>query len=106
MPASTASAASLIACISENAPTSRQFVIRDPGRPARSAAADLRDQHDLAAGVERLEVGVLKDLAVDRHRHRLVDLPAEPGKAALEFGNHAAHGVGFDLDLALPAGEP
>jgi hypothetical protein len=44
-----------------------------PGRwaklTARSAAADFGDEVDFALGVERDEVGVLVDLAVDRHRH-------------------------------------
>ena len=34
-----------------------------------SAAADLRDQIDLAIGFERGEVGVLENLAIDRRRH-------------------------------------
>src|SRR5215813_5285763 len=45
-----------------------------------SAAADFRDQVDLAVGAQRREVGVLEDLAVDRHRHTLLDLPAEAGE--------------------------
>src|SRR5205823_11266129 len=36
------------------------------GVRGESTAADLRDQHDLAVGLERGLVGVLKDLAVDR----------------------------------------
>jgi hypothetical protein len=41
------------------------------------------DQVDLAFGVERGEVGVLEDLAVDRHRHALLDLAA--GEPAVEL---------------------
>lgn len=37
----------------------------------RSAAADLGDEDDLAVRVERGEVGILKDLAVDCHRYPL-----------------------------------
>ena len=52
--------------------------LRKAGLPggvmARSAAADFGDQVDFAVGVERGEVGVLVDLAVDRHRHAFVDL--------------------------------
>src|SRR5437764_14474317 len=68
-------------------------------------AADLRDQHDLAVGLERRLVGVLEDLAVDRDRHPLVDLVAKAGEAPVELGDHAAHRIGLDLDLGLPAGE-
>src|SRR5439155_26338550 len=50
-------------------------------------------------------VGVMEDLAVDRHRHALVDLMAEPRKAALELGDQAAHRVRLDVELGLPAGE-
>ena len=67
-----------------------------------SAAADFRDQHDLAVGVERRLLGVLVDFAVDRDRHPLVDLVPEPGKAAVELGDHAAHRVRLDLELGLP----
>jgi hypothetical protein len=44
-----------------------------------SAAADLKDQVDLALGFQRNEVGVLEDFAVDRHRHAFLDLAAEAG---------------------------
>src|ERR1051326_209176 len=70
-----------------------------------SAAADLRDQHDLAVGVERRLISVLENLAVDRDRHPLVDLMAEPGEAPVELGDHAAHRIGLDLNLGLPPGE-
>jgi hypothetical protein len=45
-----------------------------------AAAADLWDQDDFALGLELHQVGVLKDLAVDRHRHTLLDLAAEAQK--------------------------
>src|ERR1700730_15807140 len=76
------------------------------GPSAPSAAADLGDQVDLAFGVERGEIGVLEDFAVDRHRHALLDLAAEAGEAAVELQNHPAEIVGLDLELGLPAGEP
>src|SRR5438270_1938019 len=75
------------------------------GVRGESTAADLRDQHDLAVGFERGLVGVLKDLAVDRDRHPLVDLMAKAGEAPVELGDHAAHRIGLDLHLGLPAGE-
>src|SRR5438067_331913 len=78
---------------------------RQTGVRGESTAADLRDQHDLAVGLERGLVGVLKDLAVDRDRHPLVDLMAKAGEAPVELGDHAAHRIGLDLDLGLPAGE-
>src|SRR6266481_3783865 len=74
--------------------------------PAGSAAADLGDQVDLALGLERGEVCVLEDLAVDRRRHPFLDLAAEAGEAAVELQNHAAEIVRFHLDLGQPAGEP
>jgi hypothetical protein len=38
-------------------------------------------QNDFALGVERGEVGVLEDIAVDRQRHALVDLADESAAA-------------------------
>src|ERR1051326_4862466 len=75
----------------------RTAVSREP------AAADLRDLHTLAVRVELLLIGLLKNLAVNRDRHPLVDLMAEPGEAPVEFGDHATHRIGLDLDLGLPA---
>jgi hypothetical protein len=49
-------------------------------RPRRSAAADVGDQGDFTVGVERGEIGVLEDFAVDRHRHTLLDLAPGPRK--------------------------
>src|SRR3984893_13439882 len=81
-----------------------------PGRRATltptSAAADFGDQVDFAVGVERDEVGVLEDLAVDRHRHAFVDLAAETGKAAVELQYHAAEIVRLHLELGHAAGKP
>jgi hypothetical protein len=37
-------------------------------RPPRSASRDLREQEDLAVGGDRLEQGVLEDLAIDGDR--------------------------------------
>src|SRR6516162_9279054 len=72
----------------------------------RSAAADLRDQIDLAVGAQRGEVGVLKDLAVNRHRHALLDLAAETREPAVELEHHPAESVCLHLQLGQPAGEP
>src|SRR5438105_8869677 len=83
----------------------RHWSTTQTGVRGESTAADLRDQHDLAVGLERGLVGVLKDLAVDRDRHPLVDLMAKSGEAPVELGDHAAHRIGLDLDLGLPAGE-
>jgi hypothetical protein len=46
-------------------------------------AADFRDQVDLALGPKRGEIGVLKDLAVDSHRHAFLDPAAEAGEAPI-----------------------
>ena len=70
-------------------------------RPGRSAAADLWDQVDLAVGLERGQIGVLVDLAVDRHRHALLDLMAEAGIAAIELKDEAAEIVRLDVELGL-----
>src|SRR5436190_14737704 len=70
-----------------------------------SAAADLRDQHDLTVRAELRLVGVLEDLAIDRHRHAFIDLMPQAGEAPLELGDHPAHRVGIDIDLGLPAGK-
>src|SRR5204863_75484 len=71
-----------------------------------SAAADFGNQVDFALGVERGEIGVLEDLAVDRDRHALVDLAAEAGEAAVELKNHPAEIVRLHLELGHAAGEP
>src|SRR3984893_18841939 len=76
------------------------------GPSAPSAAADLGDKVDLAFGVERGEIGVLEDFAVDRHRHALLDLAAEAGKAALKLQNHPAEIVCLHFECGEPAGEP
>src|ERR1700722_10245671 len=68
---------------------------------AGSTAADFGDQVDFAVGVERDEVGVLEDLAVDRHRHAFVDLAAETGKAG-----GRAEIVRLHLELGHAAGKP
>src|SRR5437763_3932123 len=73
---------------------------------AGSAAADFGDQVDFALGVERGEIGVLEDFAVDRHRHALLDLAAETGVATVELQHHAAEIIRLHLELGLPAGEP
>src|SRR6516225_2141212 len=71
-----------------------------------SAAADFGDQINLALGLELSQIGVLKDLAVDRRGYALVDLAAEAGEAAVELQNHSAEGVRLHLELGHAAGEP
>jgi hypothetical protein len=58
-------------------------------RASGSAAADLGDQDDLALGLELSQVGVLKDLPVDRHGHAFLNLAAEAGEAAVELQDRA-----------------
>jgi hypothetical protein len=41
------------------------------------------DQDNLALGFELRQIGVLKDLVVDRHRHAFLDLRAEARKAPI-----------------------
>src|SRR6266542_2083379 len=59
--------------------------VRGPGRPppdpiaSRSAARDLRDDENLAVGRDRLEQGVLVDLAVDGHGHALLEMAGQRG---------------------------
>ena len=52
---------------------------------ACSAAANFRDQVNFAVGIERDEVGVLENPAVDCHRHALVDLAPETAEAAIKI---------------------
>src|ERR1051326_8974494 len=66
-----------------------------------STAADLRDQHNLAVGVEWRLIGVLEDLAVDRDRHPRVDLMPEPGEAPVRLRDHAAHRIGHQIDEGM-----
>src|SRR5438105_2322216 len=79
---------------------------RGPAGCVKSAAANFGDEDDLAVWIEWREVGVLKDFAVDRHRHALLDLAAEAGEAAVELQNHAAEIVRLHLELGRAAGEP
>src|SRR6476646_659848 len=66
-----------------------------PFTPApASATGNLRDQADLAVRFQPGAVGVLVDLAVDRHRHALLDLFAQAGITLLEFDHETAEGVG------------
>lgn len=73
--------------------------------PCLSTAADLGDQVNLAIGVERRQIGVLVDLAVDRHGHPLLDLMAEAGIAALKLDDEAAEIGRLNIELGQPAGE-
>jgi hypothetical protein len=71
---------------------------------AGSAAADFGDQVDFAVGVERREVGVLEDLAVDYQSDAFVDLMPQAGEAAVELEDQTADIVRIDLELGQPAG--
>src|SRR5215831_4565596 len=75
------------------------------GRLGASAAADLRYQADFAVGAKRLQIGVLVDRAVDRDRHAVLDLAAEPGETAVELEDQPAHRRRLDLELGQAAGE-
>jgi hypothetical protein len=79
-----------------------------PGRGAKltptSAAADFGDQVDFAVGVERCEVGVMVDLAVDCQSHAFVDLMPQAGEAAVELEDQTADIVRIYLELGQPAG--
>src|SRR5580704_1710997 len=72
----------------------------------RSAAADFGNQVDFAVGIERGEVGVLKDFAVDRDCHALLDLSPEAGEASVELKDHPAEIVRLHLELGHAAGKP
>src|SRR5690606_34780250 len=74
-------------------------------RTADLATRDLRYQMDFAAGGDRLHQRVLTDHPVYGDRHALLDLLAEAGKAAVEFANQPAHGIGRHLHLHRAAGE-
>src|SRR5437870_6899106 len=83
--------------------------LRKAGAPGPGSAVSRRrfwGSEDPAVGVERGEIGVLEDLAVDRHRHALLDLAPEAGVAAIELQDHPAEIVRLHLELGLPAGEP
>src|SRR5579872_2329293 len=71
-----------------------------------SAAADLGDQHDLAVGLQRREIGVLEYLAVYRDGHALVDLRPKAGIAPVELGDEAAHRVRLDIEFGDTARQP
>src|SRR5580658_8226251 len=96
----------------QSCPPGRALSRRCAGRPMSasvqpaSPAADFGDEKNLAVGGQLFEIGVLIDLAVDRHRHPLVDLLPEAGIAPIELKDQAPHVVRLDIELALPAGEP
>src|SRR5690242_17483651 len=70
-------------------------------RPEASSPGDLRDQPDLAPGLQWRVIGVLIDLAVDGDRHRFLDLVPEPGEAAVELEDEAAEIVRLDVERRL-----
>src|ERR1700739_1488176 len=76
--------------------------LRDEG----SAAADLRDQIDLAVWLERGEIGILKDFAMDRDRPRLFDLAPQAGIGAVELKNQTPKSISLNIELGDTAGEP
>src|SRR5271166_991531 len=68
--------------------------------------SDLRNQHDLAIRPQLRPIRVLEDLAVDRHRHPLLHLLPQPGKALVQLQHQAPKGRRRQLELRLAAGEP
>src|ERR1700679_1017168 len=74
-------------------------------RTAALPATDLRDQHHFAIGAELRGVGVLEDLAVDRHGHAFLDLPRKAWEAFLQFKHQAAEGGRRNLEIRLATGE-
>src|SRR6266704_6282752 len=73
-------------------------------QPAGSAAFELRAETDLAALADRLEVGDLVDLAVDRDGGLLFQVLAEAGLAPVHFLDHIAQGLGLARELPHAAG--
>jgi hypothetical protein len=85
--------------IEKSQPTNGPFVVF---QASRSAPADFGDEVDFAVGVERGEVGVLVDLAVDCQSHAFVDLMPQAGEAAVELEDQRADIVRLDLELRHP----
>src|SRR5690349_2504796 len=72
----------------------------------RLSPPNLRDQHNLALRAQLRRVRVLKDLAVDSHRHSLLNLLAQARVATVQLQDQATEGRRRHLELRLAAGEP
>jgi hypothetical protein len=80
------------------------------GRGSLAAAAsvtqpppDFRYQVDLTLGPKLSLVGVLEDVAFDRHRHALFDLAPETGESAVKLKTRPR---AFEAAEALLVGQP
>src|SRR5204862_5527775 len=76
-----------------------------------SAAFELRDEEDLAARADLLEIGrLVVDRAVNRDRGLFLEVLAEPRMEPVERLDHVAHRRRLDIEFALAvgiaAGEP
>src|SRR6516164_2882632 len=69
-----------------------------------SAPFELGDEEDFAAGSDRLEIGGLVDLAVDRDGGFFFEVVPEAGVEAIHFPDDAAQVFGLDLEFAHAAG--
>ena len=70
-----------------------------------SASTDLGDQENLALGRQLQPIGVLMNFAVDRHRHRLLDMLPKARKPGIEFADQATETGGLHLELGLLANQ-
>lgn len=50
-------------------------------------------------------MGVLKNDAIDSHRHEFGDMVPEPGKTLIELAHQSSKCIGRHLDFRQPAGE-
>jgi hypothetical protein len=72
----------------------RAEAARGPG-----PAGDLRQEEDLAVGADRLEEGVLVDLAVDGHGHTLLEVTLDARVQGGELLEQLLHGRRGKLEL-------
>src|SRR5215510_342983 len=72
-----------------------RMLVNSPG----GAARDLREEIDLAVGLDRLEERVLVDLAVDGHRDALIEMRAEGWIQLGELPEELLHGRRRELEL-------
>src|SRR5215470_7630815 len=85
----------------------RRWIARAPGRRARaskgastrSSARDLREDEHFAVGLDRLQQGVLVDLAVDRDGHTFLKMGSERGMELGEPIEELLDGRRRDLEL-------
>src|SRR5213078_2276000 len=71
----------------------------------RLAAFELRDEEDLAALPDLVEIGrLVVDLAVDRDRRFFFEVLAEPRMELVERLDHVAHRRRLDVEFLLAVG--